>query len=66
LGNLANLESLWLYGNQLSGAIPPQLGRLTKLYELYVSHNQLSGCIPRALRNVPEHDLGNLRLEFCQ
>ena len=62
---LANLESLWLYGNQLSGAIPLQLGRLANLYELYISHNALSGCIPVALRNVPENDLSSLRLEFC-
>ena len=31
MGNLANLEELWLYDNQLSGPIPPELGNLANL-----------------------------------
>ena len=31
LGNLANLRSLELMGNQLSGEIPAELGNLTSL-----------------------------------
>ena len=31
LGNLVNLERLWLFNNQLTGEIPDGLGRLTNL-----------------------------------
>ena len=34
LGNLANLEGLWLDGNQLSGSIPSELGNLDNLERL--------------------------------
>ena len=33
LGNLANLEGLWLDGNQLSGPIPSELGNLANLQD---------------------------------
>ena len=46
LGNLANLQELFLYGNQLSGEIPPELGNLANLQELFLYGNQLSGEIP--------------------
>ena len=45
LGNLANLSSLDLSGNQLSGNIPASLGSLTNLAVLNVSSNQLNGNI---------------------
>ena len=35
LGNLANLQSLSLWGNQLTGEIPTELGNLANLQELY-------------------------------
>ena len=31
IGNLTNLDSLFLYSNQLSGEIPPEIGNLTNL-----------------------------------
>ena len=40
---------LWLYGNQLSGEIPPELGSLANLYMLNLSENQLSGEVPSEL-----------------
>ena len=43
------VTSLFLGGNQLSGAIPPELGRLTQLQELSLEINQLSGAIPPEL-----------------
>jgi Leucine-rich repeat (LRR) protein len=52
LGNLANLQILYLYTNQLSGSIPPELGNLTKLLQLYLHHNQLTGSIPPELGNI--------------
>ena len=52
MGNLANLESLALSGNQLSGEIPPELGNLANLESLWLSRNQLSGEIPPELGNL--------------
>ena len=49
LGNLTNLQRLWLDRNQLSGTIPAQLGNLTSLVELSLWQNQLSGEIPADL-----------------
>ena len=56
LGNLSELEELWLSGNHLSGSIPPQLGDLGNLKFIILSYNQLSGIIPVKLGN-----LSNLR-----
>ena len=64
LGNLANLYSLSLYDNQLSGSIPPELGNLANLYSLYLSDNQLSGSIPPELGNLA--NLGRLSLRNNQ
>ena len=52
MGNLANLQDLFLHGNQLSGEIPPELGNLTNLTWLDLSFNQLSGEIPPELGNL--------------
>ena len=47
LGNLANLEILWLNNNQLSGELPPELANLANLRELYLVANRFSGQICR-------------------
>ncbi len=52
LGNLANLEELWLGGNQLSGEIPPELGNLANLEVLSLGGNELTGEIPPELGNL--------------
>ena len=49
LGQLTNLEWLYLDGNRLSGSIPSALGQLTNLTLLVLSSNDLSGSIPAAL-----------------
>ena len=41
-----------LSSNQLSGAIPPELGNLANLEELSLNVNQLSGAIPPELGNL--------------
>ena len=52
MGNLSDLTALsdpvWLIlsGNELTGAIPPQIGDLTGLSHLWLQDNQLSGEIP--------------------
>ena len=52
LGNLVNLEELYLSRNRLSGEIPPELGNLVNLEELYLENNRLSGEIPPELGNL--------------
>ena len=49
LGRLANLTSLALWGNELSGPIPGELGALVRLATLSLSRNRLSGPIPGEL-----------------
>ena len=46
IGNLSELEYLYLASNQLTGNIPSEIGKLTKLTRLYLHRNQLSGSIP--------------------
>ena len=49
LGQLANLQRLALWDNQLTGAIPSQLGDLANLLELDLYSNRLTGSIPPEL-----------------
>ena len=60
LGQLTNLEKLWLDLNDLTGplpaelgkladSIPAELGKLTNLTVLTLGDNQLSGCVPAVL-----------------
>jgi len=46
IGNLTNLEWLYLDNNNLSGPIPPELGGLKKLNTLDLSLNNISGTLP--------------------
>ena len=48
LGDLANLEALFIYAN-LTGEIPAELGNLTSLESLGLQDNQLTGEIPPEL-----------------
>ena len=57
LGDLSNLEGLYLHGNRLSGRIPWALGDLSNLEWLRLNNNELSGEIPAALGK-----LGSLRM----
>ncbi len=53
LGNLANLERLWIFTNNLSGPIPSELGSLLNLKYLTLNTNNLSGPIPPELGSLP-------------
>ena len=48
-GRVTNLD---LDDNQLSGALPTQLGNLANLQQLRLTNNQLTGTIPAELRNL--------------
>ena len=66
LGDLTNLVTLNLGGNQLSGEIPAELDNLIRLERLNLFGNQLSGCVPVSLRDQLNMDLYHLGgLPFC-
>ena len=65
LGELDKLSSLDLGSNGLTGEIPSELGGLTDLARLRLSGNRFTGCIPAALRDVSDHDLDTLGLDYC-
>ncbi|MCM2314295.1 MAG: hypothetical protein NDJ92_03970 [Thermoanaerobaculia bacterium] len=52
LGQLTNLEVLYLPGNALGGTIPSQLGSLSKLRVLDLNSNQLTGPIPSSFASL--------------
>ena len=52
LGNLTNLQELYLYENELSGGLPAWLGDLTHLRELDLYDNDFSGSLPESLSNL--------------
>ena len=65
MGNLINLESLSLWGNELSGTVPPELENLTRLTQLYLADNRLGGCLPEIWRDIEDSDLDEIGLQFC-
>jgi len=54
LGDLTQLQLLWLEHNFLIGAIPPELGNLTQLQWLDLFDNSLTGEIPPELGNLTQ------------
>ena len=59
--NQDGIYALDLADNDLSGAIPPEIGNLTSLEELSLHRNNLSGAIPPEIGNLT--NLKNLRLD---
>ncbi|MYA64298.1 MAG: hypothetical protein F4139_15190 [Gemmatimonadetes bacterium] len=54
LGDLSQLETLQLEGNELKGPIPPELGNLSRLTQLHLGDNSLIGPIPPELGNLTQ------------
>ena len=52
IGNLKNLEQLWLLDNQLTGEIPVSIGNLVNVFEVHLETNRLSGSIPSSIGNL--------------
>ena len=68
LGDMDGLLRLYLHNNRLTGPIPSELGDLgDTLTHLWLAGNTgLTGCVPSALSNVPNNDLDESDLTFCQ
>ncbi|GKU94286.1 hypothetical protein SLEP1_g7805 [Rubroshorea leprosula] len=64
IGNLSNLITLSLYGNDLTGPIPATIGRLQQLQGLFLDGNRLQGTIPNDLCHLQRLD--QLELESNQ
>nr|XP_023892072.1 probable LRR receptor-like serine/threonine-protein kinase At3g47570 [Quercus suber] len=52
MGNLVNLETLWMDDNKFSGTILDDISSLIKLQRLDLSNNKLSGMLPITLGNL--------------
>ena len=61
LGNLPQLQVLWLTANQLTGSIPTQLGNLSNLQSLWLGENQLDGALPDSLANLSNLEMLYIR-----
>lgn len=52
IATMESLSSVWLHGNQFSGAIPESIGNLISLKDLNLNSNELVGLIPVSLANM--------------
>ena len=62
--SVEDTDTLFLYDNQLTGSIPPEIGNLTNLTRLISDDNQLTGSIPPEIGNLT--NLNYLRLNDNQ
>ncbi|KAL7182437.1 hypothetical protein ACSBR1_041191 [Camellia fascicularis] len=60
IGNLVNLQALFLSRNMLTGSIPNSIGKLSMLEIFLLDINNISGEIPSSIRNLSR--LGTLDL----
>lgn len=54
IGNLPDLEVLFVVHNKIGGNIPPELGNLKKTWSLSLAYNKFSGSIPEELGNLSQ------------
>ncbi|KAJ9540692.1 hypothetical protein OSB04_027198 [Centaurea solstitialis] len=52
IGNLGNLEVLFMRNNQLTGIIPTELGNLRNLKQLGLGNNKFTGNVPDSIGNL--------------
>ncbi|CAB9504669.1 LRR receptor-like serine threonine-protein kinase [Seminavis robusta] len=64
IGQLTNLQSLWLFSNDLTGRIPASIGNLKMLRSLLLGENKVGGSIPPQIGNLV--NLSLIRLEENQ
>jgi Leucine-rich repeat (LRR) protein len=65
IGNLTNLERLYLHQNQLTGYIPQEIGDLTNLTKLDLSNNQFTGIIPDEICNQGDSSPSLYNNQLC-
>ncbi|KAL6651643.1 hypothetical protein ACP70R_010568 [Stipagrostis hirtigluma subsp. patula] len=61
VATMANLQNLWLHGNQFSGPIPAGIGACKGLTSLRINNNQLVGLVPPVLATLSK--LNELKLD---
>jgi len=61
IGELKELRTLLLPGNNLSGVIPAELFTLPKLYNIDLSYNSYAGAIPEGFGTMASLEVLNLR-----
>lgn len=54
IGNLPDLETLFVAYNEIGGNIPPELGNLKRIRSLALDYNKFSGNIPEELGNLSQ------------
>ncbi|KAK1423880.1 hypothetical protein QVD17_19189 [Tagetes erecta] len=64
VGNLSNLNQLFLSDNALTGTIPSSLGQLSRLSVLDLSRNTLTGLIPSSFGSLTKLSSLNLSLNY--
>lgn len=52
IGNLHNLEYMWLGENQLSGTLIEEIGNMSSIEDLDLKSNKLTGTIPESFANL--------------
>ncbi|KAF8665842.1 hypothetical protein HU200_053921 [Digitaria exilis] len=54
IGNLINLQNLFLYENSFTGTLPSSLSKLTNLAVLQADRNKISGSLPWTIGNLTQ------------